>query len=240
VVIGILAVLMGILLPPLSAVRRSAQRLVCAVNMRTVSGEFESFADGTNAAGRGDSERLGPGRFHIGDFQELLYRIDEFWDQGEQKTATLLADRDAMLCPGGARTLTRKRGLPCGREALGPVGDVSMGLNLRLLRSVVDFHGKRMLAGVANSFVSSRVLNHPSVPLVMDVDGAAMEARGVDPFYLAPPIADPQDPLSSGKYWSQSKRHGRMVNVGFVGGHVLASENPAAENWDWAYHAETR
>ncbi len=240
VVVGILALLVGILLPPLGAVRRSAKRLVCAVNMRTVASEFESFVDGTHPLGRGDSEALGPGRFRINDFQESLYRIDEFWDQGEQKTAALRADRDPMLCPGGARTLTKRKDFPCGRQALGPAGDVSLALNMRLHQGVLDFRGKHVLAPVARSFVSSRILNHPSVPLVLDVDGQAMETRGADPFYIAPPTSDPQDPFSSGRFWCQSTRHGRTVNVGFVGGQVLSSDHPETENWNWAYQAEVR
>ncbi len=203
-------------------------------------GDFQAFGDGTHPLGRGDSERLGPGRFRINDFQDMLYGLDEFWDQGDAKSAVLSADGHSMLCPGGAAKLTRRKGYPCGREALGPVSDVSLALNMRLHRPVVDFRGKHILAPTASTYVSTRIFEHPSVPLAMDVDGEALVGRGVDPFYLAPPAKGADGPYGLGRYWVQSTRHGGKINVGFVGGHVLSSEHPQDERWSWSYQAETR
>lgn len=240
VVMAILGVLLGVLLPALSAVRRSAKQLICTANMRNVVSDFNAFVDGTHPLGRGESENLGQGRFKINDFQDLLYRLDEFWDQGAARTATLSSDRDAMMCPSGVAKLTRRIAQPCGREALSPVADVSVALNMRLYRPVVNFRGKNILAPTASSLVSPRILDHPYFPLAFDVDGAKMLERGVDPFYLAPKLADADDPYASGRHWVQSARHGRSVNVGFVGGHVLSSQNPDQERWDWKYQADVR
>lgn len=240
VVTSILGVVLAILLPALGAVRSGAKRIVCAANLRSVVSDFNAFADGTHPMGRGDSEALGQGRFKINDFQDLLYRLDEFWDQGPARTATLSSDKDAMMCPSGASKLTRHIAQPCGREAISPLEDVSVALNMRLLRPVVSFRGKNILAPTAASWVSPHILRHPYVPLAIDVDGAELVERGVDPFYVAPKANGTDDPYSSGRYWDQSTRHGRLVNVGFVGGHVLSSEHPDEERWDWSYQAEYR
>lgn len=240
VVVVIMTVLLGILLPALSGVRAGAKRLVCAANLRNLSSEFNAFVDGTQPLGRGDSENLGQGRFKINDFQDLLYRLDEYWDQGAARTATLSSDKDAILCPSGAGRMTRFVSQPCGRNALNPVADVSIALNMRLYRPVVNFRGKDILAPTAAALVSPRILDHPYVPLAMDVDGAKLVERGIDPFYLAPKVGDADDPYATGRYWTQSTRHGRSVNVAFVGGHVLTSQHPDEEHWDWSYQAETR
>lgn len=240
VVMAVLGALLGILLPALSSVRRSAKQLICATNLRNVVSDFNAFVDGTHPLGRGHSENLGQGRFKINDFQDLLYRLDEYWDQGAARTALLSSDKDAMLCPSGAAKLTRRIAQPCGREALSPVADVSVALNMRLFRPVVDFRGKNILAPTASALVSPRILDHPYVPLTMDVDGAKVLERGVDPFYLAPRIEGVEDPYATGRHWVQSTRHGPSINVGFVGGHVLSSGHPEQERWDWKYQADVR
>lgn len=239
-VLGIVGLLLGVLLPALGAVRGSARQLICAANLRNVIGDFTSFVDGTHPQGRGESENIGQGRFKINDFQDLMYRLDEFWDQGSSRTATLSSDRDAMLCPSGVGELIRRASQPCGRQALSPVMDVSVALNMRLYRPVVEFRGKNVLAPVASALVSPRILDHPYVPLAVDVDGEEMMGRGLDPFYVAPRIGGVDDPYSTNRHWAQSRRHGRSVNVGFVGGHVLTSQHPDQERWDWSYQAESR
>ena len=240
VVITILFILISLTLPALNAVRSSAKRLVCAANLRTVVSEFSAFADGTHPQGKGHSEALGQERFQINDFQDLLYRIDEFWDRGDAKTGLLSSEKDPVLCPSGTAKLSRRMGFPCGREAISPVGDVSIALNMRLYRPVVNFRGKNVMAATAAAHVSSRILDYPHVPLALDVDGSTMTTRGVDPFYIAPPVEGADDAYASGRFWVQSTRHGHSVNVGFVGGHVLSSQNPAEERWNWSYQAETR
>jgi hypothetical protein len=109
---------------------------------------------------------------------------------------------------------------------------------MRLYRAVFNIQGKNLLASPDATVVSPRTLSHAYAPLVMDVDGRAAAAAGVEPFYIAPPVAGLDDPYSSGRYWSPGKRHGGKMLVGFVGGHVLSSEHPEAEHWDWSHQAE--
>ncbi len=238
VVIGIIAVLMAVLLPALNEVRTTAKTLHCSSNMRTIAVEFELFASGRSAEGRGDSETLGRNRFWINDFQDSLYRLDEFWDLPEDHTAELEVGDEPMLCPASARNLTRRRGLPCSGEAVGPLEDISLAFNMRLYRATVEFRSRKVLAPAASTRVASRVLNHPYAPLVMDVDGKAAFRAGIDPFYIAPGLPNVDDPYSNNRYWMPSKRHGGKTIVAFVGGHVLTSAHPEEERWDWAYQAE--
>lgn len=238
VVISIIAVLLAILLPAINSVRRAVKTIVCSANMKTIVMEFEFFVDGTSAHGRGDSETLGRNRFWINDFQDSLYHLDEFWDLGGATLGQMQAGDELVLCPAGAPRLTKRKGLPCGREAVGPVEDVSLAVNMRLYRAVFKVKGMRLLASPSATHLSSRILDHPYVPLIMDVDGRAAASQGVDPFYIAPPLPDVDDPYASGRYWSPSKRHSGKTVVGFVGGHVLSSTEPQRERWDWKYQAE--
>ena len=237
-VLGILTLLLAILVPALNSARGAAKSVVCASNMKSLTMEFRFFAEGTLAGGRGDSEALGENRFWINDFQDRLYRLDEFWDLKDASGGELEAAQELMLCPAGAARLVKRKGLPCGREAIGPLEDVSVAVNMRLYRAVFDVNGKRLLAPPASTNVTTRILDHPFVPLFIDVDGRAASSRGVEPFYIAPPLPARQDPYTTERYWSPSKRHGGKSMVGFVGGHVLSSESPELERWDWAYQAD--
>lgn len=237
VVMSVVAILAAILLPAMRAVRAQARRVHCASNLRSIALDFQLFADGTSGLGRGDSEALGAGRFHINDFQDALYRLDEFWDVRDQQMATLSAGEQLSMCPAGAAQLVKRRGFPCGREALTPSEDVSYAFNLRLYRGQVEVAGQWLLAPVSVTTVRASILDHPYVPLVMDVDGRAAASRGLEPFYAAPPVGERADPFSDGRYWMPSGRHGREVNVAFVGGHVLTSRHPEREVWNWDYSA---
>lgn len=236
-VMAVVALLVALLLPSLRAARDQARSVQCASNLRSIAMKFQLFADGTHALGRGHSERLGPGRFYINDFQDALYGIDEFWDAGQRTSATLEAGKSASLCPAGARRLVKQQGYPCGRKALQPAEDVSLAFNMRLYRGQLQIGGQTVLAPVALSMVRADVLNHPYVPLLLDGDGKAAAARGNDPFYIAPALADRKDPYAGDRYWTPAARHGRRTNVAFVGGHVLASGRPEGEHWNWEYTA---
>jgi prepilin-type processing-associated H-X9-DG protein len=238
VVIVILAVLLALLMPALSKVRNASKTVVCSSNMKTVVMEFRFFAEGNSERGRGHSEALGGGRFWINDFLDSVYRLDEFWDRGEAHIAMLTTSDDLMLCPAGASRLTKRKGFPCGRNAVGPLEDVSLAVNMRLYRAVFDAQGKKLLASPTASHVGTRILDRPYIPLILDVDAKHALARGVDPFYIAPPLQGVDDPYASGRYWSPSDRHGGKSIVGFTGGHVLTSDDPEKERWDWGYQAE--
>jgi prepilin-type processing-associated H-X9-DG protein len=234
----VISVLLAVAIPALNAARSSAKSLVCSSNLKTVALEFGLFADGNSSSGRGDSEALGAGCFRMDDFQESLYGLDEFWDRGSATSGPLEGKSELLLCPSGASSLTKRKGMPCSSAAIGPAEEVSMAANMRLRRAVVNFKGKNVLSPVATTFVRPDILRHPYVPIMMDVDGHEAQKRGYEPFYTAPPIAEAEDAFANGKYWIPGSRHASRTNVAFVGGHVLTSRDPAAERWDWSYQAD--
>ena len=238
VVVAIIALLLAILFPALRSASNSMKKLKCASNMRNLTLRFQLFVDGTSETGQGDSERLGPGRLFINDFQDSMYRIDEFWDLTQTSIGVLSAQNELMLCPAGARRLTKTQGFPCSRQAIGPAEDVTLAVNMRLYRGTIK--GLPVLAAPAMSKVQSRILDHAYVPVVIDVDAKVAVKRGLDPFYTAPPRPNTEDPYSDGHYWMPSGRHAGQSNVGFVGGHVLSSSHPEKELWNWDYRAEVR
>jgi len=237
VVVATIGLLTAILLPALSSARATVKALACSSNLRTVALEFGLFAEQESELGRGDSERLGAGRFWMNDFVEQLYGIDEFWNLGEKSAGTLGNANEPMLCPASAATLMKRRGLPCSTEAVGPAENISLAANMRLFRATVSFKGRDVLAPANATYVSSQIMQHPYVPLVMDVDGREAARRGISPFYTAPPVAGDHGPYATGRYWIPSDRHHGKTNVAFVGGHVLSSTSPEKERWDWAYQA---
>ncbi len=238
VVIGIIAILLSILLPALNSVRGSMKKLKCASNLRSVAMTFQMFVEGNAEGGRGDSDQLGGSRFYINDFQDSQYKIDEFWDLGGATAGMLSSSNALMVCPAGAGELTKRRGFPCGRNAITPPQDVTLAVNMRLYRAVIGIQGTNKLAPERLTQVRSNIINHPYVPLMIDVDGELAARRGLDPFYIAPPRPGVDDPYSDGRYWMPSDRHGGKTNVAFVGGHVLASDDPASEGWNWDYQAQ--
>lgn len=113
-----------------------------------------------------------------------------------------------------------------------------MALNMRLYRSVINFKDRKFLAPSSSVMVRSNILNHPYVPLLIDVDGQLAKSRNLEPFYTAPPRPNTDDPYTSGNYWMPSDRHGSKTNVAFIGGHVLSSKKPEKEHWNWDYQVK--
>ena len=236
-VLAIIAILMAMLLPALASVRNRARSLHCTSNLRNTAIEFQLFASGQSAGGQGDSERLGPNRFRINDFLDRMYRMDEFWDLEEHDTDELSSGRSPALCPAGPTRLSKRRGLPCNQESVSPIEDVSLAFNMRLHRGLIRMGDTTLLAPVSVTSVRADILNHPYVPLVMDVDGARAVSAGNAPFYTAPGRTGSDDPYAHDRFWFPSKRHGGVTNVAFVGGHVLSRCQPELEAWNWQYTA---
>ncbi len=226
VVISIIGLLIAVMLPALAACRRAGRNLKCVSQMRQVAFDFRIFADDFAVRTRGDSERLGPRFFFIEDFQESIYRVDEFWDAPEAVRATYDSQRQVMMCPEAGEVLRKRANRPCSNGAVYPFASVSMGFNRRLHRA-----GPHMRTRV----LSSKILEHPDVPLVMDVDGAAADLSGRVPYYIAPSL-NIGDGYDDGSFWFPSYRHGGSLNVAFVGGHVVSVKNPLQANgWRWNY-----
>lgn len=236
VVIAIVFVLLALLIPSLVTTREKMRSLKCASNMKSAAFEFQLFADGTSEQGHGESESLGGERFYIEDFQESIYHVDEFWDYGGGPVATLDGNNNVMMCPSAPGAVEAVPGGPCEQTVL-PRENVTIAVNMRLHRPVIEWQGRKVLGPSAIAILTPRVLSHPYAPLMIEVDGPASVAKSADPFYVAPPLEDKDDPYSSGRYWSPGRRHGGATVVAFIGGHVLSSNDPAQEDWDWSYQA---
>ncbi|MBN2561779.1 MAG: prepilin-type N-terminal cleavage/methylation domain-containing protein [Phycisphaerae bacterium] len=234
VVIAILSLLMSILLSTLSKVHRTATSVLCQTKLRAVSQRFTEFADDYCPTDRGDSKRLGPTRFRLDDFQESLYKVDEFWDLDEEPTQVASYDRSKQLlmCPAGRGNLSRRGFVNLDDGAVFPTESVTLGFNMRLCKA------NRLIGDrwdVTHVTLTSHVLDHPLVPLVFDVDGEEAGARMQLPFYAAP-VMNGQGTCGGDSCWFPSKRHDGKVQAAFVGGHVATSVDPASEpGWDWRY-----
>jgi prepilin-type N-terminal cleavage/methylation domain-containing protein/prepilin-type processing-associated H-X9-DG protein len=239
VVVAVIALLLSILLPAMGAAREKMRALKCSSNLRTMAFEFQLFVEHETEGGWGDSDRERPpsGGFYISDFQDYLYKLDEFWEDPGKGYGKLTPKTSAMMCPSGASELTKTRDQPCGKDALNPARDVTIAVNMRLYRATVEFGGNQVLAPEANTSVRTEILNNPYVPLMIEVDGETVDANNGNMFYIAPPLPGDETPYGDGRYWTPSARHDGRVNVAFVGGHVLTSEHPADQNWDWSYQA---
>lgn len=235
VLITVVALMITLIFPAISKARGEMRQLKCASNLRNIAANFQFFAEGIKGASRSRFTTLGRRTFHINDFQESLYRLNEYWDLGDAHTGKLKSANSPILCPAGPSQLVKRKGFPCGPKALSPIENISLAMNMRLYRRVIHIDGTAQLASADQTFLSETILNHPYTPLIMDVDGQEAVERNHDPFYMAPPGSDPHDPYATGQYWIPSNRHGGRTNVAFVGGHVLSSATPAQENWNWNY-----
>lgn len=225
VVLAIIAVLLGILLSALSASRQAGLKLRCVSQMQEVTFEFRMFADEFAVNTRGESDDLGGNQFYLDDFQDYMYRIDEFWDIGAVVSEKYEADHEVMICPAGPRELYRRPNRTAFELAVWPPRNVSLAFNRRLWRDGIN-------PGITT--LSSRIMQNPEVPLFMDVDGLAADAAGRLPYYIAPGISGRSDEYSGNGFWFPSMRHNNKLNVAFIGGHVLSSEEPLREyRWRW-------
>lgn len=237
-VVSVLGLLSAILIPALSSGRHAAMDLKCRTGLRNVTLSFMDFAGPNGAGKRGDSDQLPEGQFRLEDFQESVYRIDEFWDDPSGQRVQIDARVQPLMCPAGTGRLERRAGIPCSLGAVGPSKGVTMGFNRRLDTSSRIIDGRSY---PQNAFVTEKILNYADVPLVFDVDGEKAATNGVIPFYSAPPLSrrDAPDIYDSGRYWVPSMRHRGRMNVAFIGGHVLSSRQPTQEPWwRWDYQPE--
>jgi prepilin-type N-terminal cleavage/methylation domain-containing protein len=233
--IAVISIVMAILLPALGASRGAARGLECKARLRGVVTEFTLFAEPSSGVPRGDSDVFSGDIFRLEDFQERLYGIDEFWDGPSDSSVALNADDSPLLCPSATGKLQRTAGIPCSAGAVGPVAHVSTGFNKRLEEKSEIVNGWTVRRPV---YLSSKLLQQPDVPLVFDVDGKLAANQDFTPYYSAPPVLDDKiiDMYESGLFWFPSFRHNGDMNVGFIGGHVLSSNEPGTEPyWRWAY-----
>jgi len=231
VVISVIAILVAVMLPAMSACRRAARNLKCTSQLRTVAIEFRFFADDF-AAQRGASDAYGEKLFNVVDFVDSLYRVGTFWDQPDTTPTTYVPGRESMMCPEGPGLLKRKPALPCNQGGVWPAANVSVAVNMRLYRATEIRGGRPVLEP---KLVGSNILEHPNVPLALDGDGEAADSKGETAYFTAPPTGNP-DHYAAGRYWFPSYRHGERLNVALLDGSVHATHDPLAEpGWNWTY-----
>jgi len=229
---AIIALLVGLLIPALSHSIGAARAFRCQMSLRSAAFDFSIFADEQLHGDRGDDKNLPSGKFYLETFQESQYRIDEFWAYGLAPTHTLpdAGGNDPLRCPEVDGDLVVRRNTPCSAGAVSPPESVSFGFNARLHRPETKINGMPVARKTA---LSSSLLEHASVPLLWDVDGAMAKRKGVQPVFSAPAM-DSEQVYAGDSHWFPSFRHGSGLQVAFVGGHVAASKRPLEETgWMW-------
>ncbi len=234
--IGIVALLIAILLPALGSTLGSARGFKCQMSLRATAFDFSVYADPALHGDRGHDDRLAGDRFTIETFQESQYGVDEFWRYGEGETHTIpdALGNDPMRCPEIRGPLQLRPNAPCSGGAVAPPENISFAFNMRL-HKVEYTHPLIGTPRLVPVTLTERVADEGDVPLALDVDGAAARSAHASALYTAP-ATTPDGPYSGGGFWFPSARHNGQVNVAFVGGHVLSSEDPAGESvWRWDY-----
>jgi prepilin-type N-terminal cleavage/methylation domain-containing protein/prepilin-type processing-associated H-X9-DG protein len=245
VVMAIIAMLLAILVPALSSVRQAAKGLLCQTNLHANSREFQLFADSYAHDYRGASD--GNSHFDALDYLRFLYRVDAFDERpnvpNESGVSSVYAANSPVVCPSGPPGLARARpGVPSASSmGLDDLRKVSYALNRRLKYAPVCFGVGGPLQWQVR--LSDRVLDHPRVPLMFDVDASAFLRSPVANASQGPLLGAPEGTPSScsiyaeDAFWFPSRRHRGKLIVSFVDGHVVATDDPLTDaSWDWDYH----
>lgn len=247
IAIAILGILVALLLPGIRGAVQSARSFKCTASMRTLAFDFTVFADDTLHPWRGEddssdaAERVVPLRhFRLETFVESQYGLDEFWQNGTVQAIRLpdAQGRDPMRCPEVRGELVLRRGVPCSQGAVSPSANVSYGFNIRLHQS--DALWRRGLStpvALNSAIISGNGRTSPStIPLAIDVDGAAAGRMGAVPLFTGPTLNSVL--FARDRVWFPGMRHGRAANAAFLDGHVAQSAKPLEErNWDWSFDA---
>jgi prepilin-type processing-associated H-X9-DG protein len=240
VCITIITVLVAILLPAIGGVMQMSRGFKCQLGLRSIAFDFTVFADEEVHGPRGDDDVTGQrGPFHLENFVDAQYQIDEFW-AWESATSVRLREvggTELMSCPNVRADLTLLRNRSCVEGGITPPSEVSFGFNMRLHRV------RDVQSGPPRSrtvMLTSAILLESKVPLVWDVDGALAAQRNVGPLFTAPQL--PGDPsIDTADLWFPAARHRGSVNFAFTDGHVEDSQDALAEtDWRWSYIPDQR
>lgn len=247
ITIAILGILIALLLPGIRGAVQSARSFKCQVSMRTLAFDFGVFADDALHPWRGEdessdaAERLVPPRhFRLETFIDSQYGLDVFWQNGLVQAIRLpdAQGRDPMRCPEVRGELVLRRGVPCVLGAVSPPSNISYGFNIRLHQSDALWRrGLTTPVALNSAIMSGNGRASPStIPLAIDVDGAAAGRMGSVPLFTGPSL----DSLlfARNRSWFPGMRHGRAANAAFIDGHVAQSARPLEErSWDWTFDA---
>jgi len=237
VTLAIIALLVSLLLPGLSAIRARSRAFACQTNQRSVAFDFAMFADTTLHGRRGDDLRdpdLRSGQFWLETFQESQYEVDEFWERPEPVVRTDASALGVMHCPEVRGRVTLRRDTTCSSGAVKPAEQISFAFNYRLYQPERQL--SESLWGTRKTPLSDRILSEfGRIPLLWGTDGGAASAAGRLPYYNAPPV-HPGAPYTVTDHWFPADRHRGRVHVAFVGGEVAATAGPLEESgWRWDY-----
>lgn len=234
IVVSIITVLVAMLLPAIGGMLARSREFSCQFGLRGIATDFQMFANSDLAPDRGhDTGKT----FSLQTFQEKKYGLNEFWRKTwgtSVEQVVLDTSNSSMVCASVRRPLMVDNRVADGNldDLVSPIDAVSYGLNSRLFRRP-DFIGDSPVLRPVN--LNDSITIRGNVPLVVEVDGEDANSMGMDPFWIAPAV-DPADAYGDGRYWFPSRRHQGKVNVAFIGGHVLSSDDPLSESsWDWAY-----
>lgn len=232
IVVAIIAMLTSILAVSVSKVRNAGRTVVCMNNMKTISQEFFRFADDSLHSYRGNGDSRNGKLFRLEDFQEKMYRIDEFWDSGSSLEVSFDKSKQPLICPAAEGLLKKRKNLPCSDNAIVPSENVSTGFNMRLDRVSRIVNGWPILQ---RTRLATAILDRSDVPLAFGIDGAEAVRKGVLPYYSAPSAGD-SGFYGTGRFWFPSLRHEGKLNVAYIGGYVLRTADPGnSPKSNWKY-----
>jgi len=241
IVIAIVAVLLALIFPAIRGTLAAARSFRCQSSQRTIAFDFTVFADDQLHGDRGNDgvELRNRALFRAETFQNSQYGTNEFWTYGENVPTHTVPDtqgRDPMRCAEVDGNIKLTRALSCSIGGVAPSKNVSYGLNIRL-----HWSEKRAAAGLSYGVVlSNRILDGygivppSSLPLMMDVDGAAAAVRGTNPVFVGPSL-DSTTLFADNRFWFPGVRHNGTMNVAFMDGHVKATHRPLLEGWAWGF-----
>lgn len=237
VTLSIIAILISLLLPGAFAVRSRSRAYACQVNLRSVSFDFNVFADSTLHGNRG--EDTSSPTFRLETFQESQYRIDEFWRWAGSTFSGTVRDLGVMACSEVAGDVLMRSRTPCRGGAVQPARSVSYAFNLRFDRREV-FRNKMWFTEPVR--LSDRILltgQQDQIPLLWDIDGAVAEARDVTPHYSTAP-SEPGRPYSDGQMWFPGRRHAGRMQIAALDGSVGETGAPLAPDsrWLWTFQPQ--
>lgn len=216
VVVAIIGLLVSVMAASLSKARQASRAVKCMSNFKTVSQEFFLFAD-DHGRYRSGGSRGNSRLFSLEDFQEKLYRIDDYWDAGPVTEREIDVTKLPLACPAASGTLRKQKGLPCSSNAVGPPENISVAFNMRLYQVTTMVMGWPIFK---RTRLDERILERGTVPLAFCADGEEAVDKGVVPYYAAPPAGE-LNLYGTGQFWFPSLRHSNTMNVAYIGGHVL-------------------
>lgn len=244
ITIAIIATLIALLIPAVRGAVGSARAFKCQMSLRSAAFDFSLFGNEQLHPSRGDDDAdpqmRAAGQFRMETFQNLQYRINEFWDYGNVSSITLPdpQGRDPMRCASVKGDITLRRNMPCTSGGVGPAENISFGFNIRM-----HWSERQLAAGrPAAILLTGRILDGAEVPtsdipLVWDVDGRIAASRGVNPIFSGPSLGS-QMLFTGDQYWFPGMRHNGSCNVAFLDGHVRSSRDPLTERgWAWGFDA---